>query len=109
MFGLFSAGLASDLTVVVKAGGTQGSGTSKVIKVSQHISERVHELEFLLISYFSVDLSKLHGLIFFYPVAFSRLSVSRFCAKTHAQCLPCTQTFVVFTVPFAQLNYFYKV
>ena len=104
MFGLFSAGLASDLTVVVKAGGTQGSGTSKVIKVSQHISGRVHELEFLLISYFSVDLSKLHGLIFFYPVAFSRLSVSRVCAKTRAQCLPSAHTFVVFTFPFAQLN-----
>ena len=57
VFGLFSAGLASDLTVVVKAGGTEGSGTSKVMKVSQHLSERVHELEFLLISYFSVDLS----------------------------------------------------
>lgn len=90
--------------MVVKAGGTQGSGTSKVIKVSQHISGRVHEREFLLISYFSVDLSKLHGLIFFYPVAFSRLSVSRVCAKTRAQCLPSTHTFVVFTFPFAQLN-----
>lgn len=90
--------------MVVKAGGTQGSGTSKVIKVSQHISGRVHEREFLLISYFSVDLSKLHGLIFFYPVAFSRLSVSRVCAKTPAQCLPSTHTFVVFTFPFAQLN-----
>lgn len=66
MFSLFSAGLTSDLTVVVKAGGTQGSGTSKVIKVSQHISERVHEFEFLLISYFSVDLSKLHGLMIFF-------------------------------------------